>query len=270
MTKAFWMATELLQTCNSIQEVRVIPSGPGTFVVSAKLQHREAIQKLWDRKVDGGFPPIDLIEFEERVQMCLKNATVDGVYGHASGVIDKTTNRGSTQSLSTSTDSNIVIRYCSNSGYLLRAAYYGQELLTTFCDGELGAISLQPIESDFDGLFSVTLCNTEELPTLLWDKFDSGRFPEVKELKQLVRDAVTPQKDLGHSEAQTSVEKDSLDNLGDCIVCNAAKSDTEMRNLGDEEKKEDDEEDGGGHSYGDDGYLDDDEAEEARRYFGVM
>jgi len=258
------MATELLQTCNSIQEVRVIPSGSGTFVVSAKLQHRETIQQLWDRKVDGGFPPIDLIEFEERVQRCLENATVDG---DASGVVEQTTNRGSTESLSAPNDSNVVIRYCSGSGYLLRAAYYGQELLTTFCDGELGAISLQPIESDFHGLFSVALCSKEGLvkePSIvLWDKLDSGRFPEVKELKQRVRDAVTPQKDLGHSEAKTDVEKDSLDNLGDCIPCNAAKSDTEIGNSEGEEKTEEEED-------GDDGYLDDDEAEEARRYFGVM
>ena len=166
-----------------------------------------------------------------------------------------------------------MIRYCSGSGYLLRAAYYGQELLTTFCDGELGAISLQPVESDLDGLFSVTLCNkegltkepsTEEPSTVLWDKLDSGRFPEVKELKQLVRDAVRPQKDLGHSDAKTSVEKDSLDNLGDCIPCNSAKSDTGIGNLEGEEKTEEEEEDG------DDGYLDDDEAEEARKFFGVM
>jgi selenoprotein W-related protein len=28
----------------------------------------------------------------------------------------------------------------------------------------------------------------------------SGRFPDIKELKQLVRDVVNPEKDLGHSD----------------------------------------------------------------------
>ncbi len=36
--------------------------------------------------------------------------------------------------------------------------------------------------------------------TLLWTLAGQGRFPEMKELKRLVRDAVAPGKDLGHSD----------------------------------------------------------------------
>lgn len=37
----------------------------------------------------------------------------------------------------------ITIEYCPRCGWLFRAAYISQELLTTFCD-ELNAISLNP------------------------------------------------------------------------------------------------------------------------------
>ena len=29
-----------------------------------------------------------------------------------------------------------------------------------------------------------------------------GRFPEVKEIKQMIRDRITPEKDLGHSDVK--------------------------------------------------------------------
>ena len=32
----------------------------------------------------------------------------------------------------------------------------------------------------------------------LWSRKERGRFPELKELKQLVRDRVAPGRDLGH------------------------------------------------------------------------
>ncbi len=34
----------------------------------------------------------------------------------------------------------------------------------------------------------------------VWSRADEGRFPEMKELKQLVRDRVAPGRDLGHSD----------------------------------------------------------------------
>ena len=37
---------------------------------------------------------------------------------------------------------------------------------------------------------------------LIWDRAVQEGFPDIKELKQLVRDRVAPDKDLGHSNAK--------------------------------------------------------------------
>jgi selenoprotein W-related protein len=85
----------------------------------------------------------------------------------------------------------IEIRYCTQCRWLLRAAWMGQELLTTFAE-ELGEIALVP---GTGGVFQIRV--NEEL---IWDRETAGGFPEVKDLKQLVRDRIAPQKDLGHSD----------------------------------------------------------------------
>ena len=83
------------------------------------------------------------------------------------------------------------IEDCSQCRFILRASWLSQELLTTFAD-ELGEVALRP---GTGGIFEVRL-NGE----LLWNKKEAGRFPEPKEIKQLVRDRVAPEKDLGHSD----------------------------------------------------------------------
>ncbi|NIS09184.1 MAG: selenoprotein, partial [Candidatus Dadabacteria bacterium] len=35
---------------------------------------------------------------------------------------------------------------------------------------------------------------------VLWSRKQEGRFPDIKELKQIVRDVVAPDKNLGHSD----------------------------------------------------------------------
>ncbi len=84
----------------------------------------------------------------------------------------------------------ITIEYCPKCHWLLRAAYMAQELLTTFED-DLHSITLQP--SEIAGRYIVRLNDVE-----LFDRKKQGRFPEIKELKQLVRDKVNPGKSLGH------------------------------------------------------------------------
>lgn len=86
----------------------------------------------------------------------------------------------------------VVIEYCPKCGWLLRAAYMAQELLTTFAD-ELYGVTLQPSETS--GRYSIRVNDA-----ILFDRKQIGRFPEIKELKQLVRDAVCPEKSLGHSD----------------------------------------------------------------------
>lgn len=85
----------------------------------------------------------------------------------------------------------VQIEYCTQCRWLLRASWYAQELLTTFQD-ELGGVTLVP---GTGGIFRVIVGGKR-----IWSRKDQGRFPEIKELKQLVRDMVAPGKDLGHSD----------------------------------------------------------------------
>ncbi|MDR5170426.1 SelT/SelW/SelH family protein [Methylobacillus flagellatus] len=83
------------------------------------------------------------------------------------------------------------IEYCTQCRWLLRAAWMAQELLTTF-ESDIERVSLVP---GTGGIFEVRL-NGE----LLFSRKEHGRFPESKELKQLVRDRIDPERDLGHSD----------------------------------------------------------------------
>jgi len=85
----------------------------------------------------------------------------------------------------------IEIRYCTQCRWMLRAAWMAQELLTTF-EQELGSVALAPSTG---GTFDVAVNGDR-----IWSRKETGRFPDIKELKQLVRDRVAPDKELGHSE----------------------------------------------------------------------
>ncbi|MXV49759.1 SelT/SelW/SelH family protein [Pedobacter sp. HMF7647] len=90
---------------------------------------------------------------------------------------------------------SITIEYCPKCGWMLRAAYMAQELLTTFAD-DLHSVTLQP--SEVSGRYSIRVNDDT-----VFDRKREGRFPEIKELKQLIRDQVNPGKDLGHSEKKS-------------------------------------------------------------------
>ena len=85
----------------------------------------------------------------------------------------------------------VQIEYCTQCRWLLRAAWMAQELLATF-ESELGEVALVP---GTGGVFEVRV--QEET---VWSRQERGRFPESKELKQLIRDRIAPGKDLGHSD----------------------------------------------------------------------
>ena len=92
----------------------------------------------------------------------------------------------------------VEIRYCTQCRWLLRAAWMAQELLTTF-ERELGEVALAP---GTGGIFEVLVDHE-----LIWSRREQGRFPDIKELKQLVRDRVAPERDLGHTDrAQASTQ----------------------------------------------------------------
>ncbi|QDS72059.1 hypothetical protein FKW77_002730 [Venturia effusa] len=106
----------------------------------------------------------------------------------------------------------IAITYCTQCKWMLRAAYFGQELLSTF-GTTIGEIALIPATG---GLFTVTLSHVprttgethedgekdriQPQTVLLWDRKAEGGFPETKVLKQRVRDHLDPDRQLGHSD----------------------------------------------------------------------
>lgn len=86
----------------------------------------------------------------------------------------------------------VEIEYCTQCRWLLRAAWMAQELLTTFTD-VIGEVALVPGRG---GVFEVRLDGE-----VLFSRAVEHRFPEAAELKQLVRDRISPERDLGHSDA---------------------------------------------------------------------
>ena len=81
------------------------------------------------------------------------------------------------------------IAYCTQCNWMLRAAWMAQELLSTF-SLELGAVTLIP---GTGGIFEIRLDGD-----LLWERKRDGGFPDSRVLKQLVRDRIDPDRDLGH------------------------------------------------------------------------
>ncbi|KAL4942164.1 Rdx family-domain-containing protein [Aspergillus oleicola] len=114
----------------------------------------------------------------------------------------------------------ITIEYCTQCKWMLRAAYFAQELLSTFST-DISEVSLIPRTG---GIFAVTLfasspstfssTSTEAEaendakeewgkqapPVLLWERKRDGGFPEVKELKSRVRNLIDPERSLGHTD----------------------------------------------------------------------
>jgi len=85
----------------------------------------------------------------------------------------------------------IEVEYCTQCRWMMRAAWMSQEILTTF-QNEIGEVALIPGSG---GVFENRVDSE-----VIWSRGSQGRFPEIKELKQLVRDRIAPGKDLGHSE----------------------------------------------------------------------
>ena len=99
---------------------------------------------------------------------------------------------------------NVVeIEYCTQCRWLLRAAWLAQELLTTF-DTDLRSVNLMP---GTGGILEIRLNGQ-----LLFSRKTAGRFPEAKEIKQLIRDVIDPERSLGHSDGHQAKESDSEKN----------------------------------------------------------
>ena len=83
----------------------------------------------------------------------------------------------------------LTITFCTQCNWLLRSAWMAQEVLSTF-SLEMGAVTLVPSSG---GIFEITLDGE-----LIWERKRDGGFPDVKQLKQLVRDRIDPERSLGH------------------------------------------------------------------------
>jgi selT/selW/selH-like putative selenoprotein len=86
----------------------------------------------------------------------------------------------------------VVIEYCPKCGWLLRAAYMAQEILATFTD-DVNQVSLKP--SEISGSYKIFIGDKK-----IFDRKEYNGFPEIKEIKQMVRDIVNPGKSLGHAD----------------------------------------------------------------------
>ncbi|KOC11100.1 selenoprotein [Aspergillus flavus AF70] len=74
----------------------------------------------------------------------------------------------------------ITIKYCTQCKWMLRAAYFAQELLSTFST-DLGEVALIPATG---GIFTVTIYHSssevvETQETILWDRKTNGGFPAI-------------------------------------------------------------------------------------------
>ncbi len=86
---------------------------------------------------------------------------------------------------------HVEIHYCTQCRWLLRAAWIAQELLITF-ESDIASVSLVP---GTGGIFEIRL-NQQ----LIYSRKQQGKFPELKHIKQAIRDVIDPTRSLGHSD----------------------------------------------------------------------
>jgi selenoprotein W-related protein len=92
-----------------------------------------------------------------------------------------------------STRPTVEIEYCTQCGFLLRAGWMAQEILRAL-EQEIGAVTLRP---GGGGNFLLRLDGE-----LLFSRRAQGRFPEAKEIKLLIGEAIGSEHRFGHSERQ--------------------------------------------------------------------
>ncbi|KAJ3539965.1 hypothetical protein NM688_g6294 [Phlebia brevispora] len=96
---------------------------------------------------------------------------------------------------------SVTIEFCDRCRWLHRATWVSTELTLTFPTPIIKAISVLPLNSEATaGRFRVWLFVAEHPPILIWDRKVEGGFPELKVLKQRIRDHIQPGKSLGHSD----------------------------------------------------------------------
>jgi len=85
----------------------------------------------------------------------------------------------------------IGIQFCTQCAWLPRASWMMQEILTTF-QGEVISVTLTPKSG---GIFEIFLDKEK-----IYSRSDFGGFLDIKDVKKLIRDKISPGKNLGHTD----------------------------------------------------------------------
>ncbi|XP_006459873.1 hypothetical protein AGABI2DRAFT_191670 [Agaricus bisporus var. bisporus H97] len=94
----------------------------------------------------------------------------------------------------------VAIEFCDRCRWLHRATWVQTELFLSFPPPAVASISLFPRNSeDTAGRFRVWVTHDGD-QKLVWDRKSEGGFPELKVLKQRIRDIIQPGRSLGHSD----------------------------------------------------------------------
>lgn len=192
--RAFWLVQELLDREPDF-DLLVIPSPiAGTFDVK-DFTGKSIFMKSKGRSFPD--PSIELVGWIEK-----SDVTTDDV---------QCTENDS--SLHIPILLNVLENYCNTTlpcvdiayrrAHRQRALYLAQECLRTFSD-EVNSLSLRVTETVDDLQVSVVNAPLPDDPSIIWQR----GFPETKVIKQKIRDALVPNKPLGHSDIPSKVYED--------------------------------------------------------------
>ncbi|WVO21004.1 uncharacterized protein IAS62_002306 [Cryptococcus decagattii] len=97
---------------------------------------------------------------------------------------------------------SVIIEFCDRCRWAPRATWIQTELFLTFPNPILRSITLMPLNApETGGRFRVWVdVGKGKGDKLVWDRKTEGGFPELKVLKQRIRNVVQPDMGLGHSD----------------------------------------------------------------------
>lgn len=207
--RAFWFAQELLTTfANDLEAVTLIPSAckTGWFVIeyscsdggSSSNSGANKNKVLWNHHKQQSF--LDIKSLKQLVRDEIDPTRSLGHSDNAGG--QKNSQRKEAPTLISPTSKtndceidtaqkfimplvhaakspHLAIAYCTGCRWMLRAAYYSQEVLQDL-SSEISSVTLVPCKVPA-GTFSV-ICDTE----VIWDRKEKSSFPESNELKHLL------------------------------------------------------------------------------------
>ncbi|WWC69139.1 uncharacterized protein I206_103075 [Kwoniella pini CBS 10737] len=104
---------------------------------------------------------------------------------------------------------NLIIEFCDRCRWAPRATWIQTELFLTFPSPLIRTITLIPLNSpETGGRFRVWVdIGLGKGDELVWDRKTEGGFPELKVLKQRIRNLIQPDLNLGHSDVNGKQDK---------------------------------------------------------------